>query len=125
MIGKQLVISIIGLLIVSGCAAAPGPLEGEPPGKQPVVQDMRTARVIIKFRDPGLDASRSDIAESLSAHAGTNLAYLRSISVGAHVFYLEDVPDRDALTEIIRRLSERPDILYVEEDRIMRHQLER
>jgi len=125
MINKGTIISLIGLLIVSGCAAAPAPSAGKPAEGQLLAQNARTLGLTIKFREPGPDASKHEIAESLSATAGAKLVYVRAISGGAYVFHVEDGSDNAALAGIIMKLSTRPDIMYVEEDKIMRHHLDR
>lgn len=83
---------------------------------------LRTAQIIIKFRDNTLDPSRPDFIEKLSHDARAKLVYVRPMSGGAHVFRVGDSAESEQLNEVIQRLSKRPDILYVEHDAIMRHQ---
>lgn len=93
--------------------------------QQRAMEKMRTAQIIIKFRNDALDPSRPDFTEGLSRDASAKLVYVRPMSGGAHVFRLEDITDSVQLTEVVQRLSRRPDILYVEQDAIMQHQQER
>jgi hypothetical protein len=60
--------------------------------------------------------------QELSRDAQTQIIYLRPMSGGAHVFRVMDISDNAQLTTVIQRLSKRPEILYVEQDRIMQHQ---
>jgi hypothetical protein len=78
--------------------------------------------VIVKFRDATIDPMRADFVEHLSHDAGVPLVYLRPISGGAHVFGVEGVSDPGQLAEVMRRLAERGDVAYVEENRPWRHQ---
>jgi hypothetical protein len=114
-----------GLMIICGCAAAPASSAGKPGEEQLLAQNTRTSRLIIKFRNSSPDAAKPEVAESLSATAGVRLVYVRAVSGGAHVFNLENTSGSALLAEIIMKLSARPDIMYVEEDRIMRHYLDR
>ena len=80
-------------------------------------------QLIIKFRDSGNGPFRDDLVQELSRDAGAALIYVRPMSGGAHVFRLQKSSDADRLQEVIRRLGKRADVEYVEEDRIMRHQM--
>jgi hypothetical protein len=93
--------------------------------QQRAMEKMRTAQIIIKFRNDALDPSRPDFIEGLSRDASAKLVYVRPMSGGAHVFRVEDIADSVQLTEVVQRLSKRPDILYVEQDAMMQHQQER
>lgn len=81
-----------------------------------------TAQLIIKFSEPTIDPTRADFVEHLSKDAGVPLVYLRPISGGAHLFRIERLADKDQLAAVMKRLTKRTDILYVEPDRVLRHQ---
>jgi hypothetical protein len=89
---------------------------------QPAVHKQPTAQIIIKFRNESFDPSQAAFIQELSRNAKATLVYLRPMSGGAHVFRAENIVLPDELTEIILRLSKRPDVLYVEQDSIMQHQ---
>ncbi len=80
------------------------------------------ARLIIKFRDSVRGPSTVAFVSKLSEDAGTALIYLRPTSVGGYVFACRDVYNSDELTKVIQRLTKRRNVVYVEQDRMMRHQ---
>jgi hypothetical protein len=79
-------------------------------------------QLIIKFRDPNFDPAQDDYLQELSRDTQTQLIYLRPMSGGAHVFRVMDTSDNAQLITVIQRLCKRPEILYVEQDKMMRHQ---
>jgi hypothetical protein len=81
-----------------------------------------TAQLIIKFRNNDFDPSQADFVNDLSRTANAALVYVRPMSGGAHVFRVENISNTAQLTEVIQRLSTRPDVLYAEQDSIMQHQ---
>jgi len=81
-----------------------------------------TAQLIIKFRNNDFDPSQADFVNDLSRTANAALVYVRPMSGGAHVFRVENISNTAQLTEVIQRLSTRPDVLYAEQDAIMQHQ---
>lgn len=81
-----------------------------------------TAQLIIKFSEPTIDPMRADFVEHLSRDAGVTLVYVRPMSGGAHLFRIEHLSDKEQLAGAIKRLTKRTDILYVEPDRVLRHQ---
>ncbi len=89
---------------------------------QKQAENIRKAQIIIKFRDSINNPAENDFVSQLSRYANAELTYLRPMSGGAHVFTVADVPDEEALKEIIKRLSQRPEIIYIQRDRIIRHQ---
>jgi len=87
------------------------------------IQRTRPAQIIIKFKDNVPDPSRHEFVQEISSVAKVNLHYLRPMSGGAHVFRVENGGKSAQIGDIIKRLSKRPDIIYVEPDAIMTHQL--
>jgi hypothetical protein len=117
-------LSFMTALLMTCCAPASTDITGtitvQPrPAEQPL---LMTSQLIIKFRDPGLDPSRSDFVQELSRTAHAALVYVRPMSGGAHVFRVENISNTTLSSEVIQRLSKRPDILNVEQDEIMHHQ---
>ncbi|GMQ89996.1 MAG: hypothetical protein BMS9Abin10_0336 [Gammaproteobacteria bacterium] len=112
------------ILLVSGCARpggeaiAAGQQEEAAAGKPPA----RSLRIIVKFNPVVTDPSAPAYVAALSRDAGATLVYLRPMSGGAHVFVVEGISSADDLTAVIKRLGQRSDVIYVEADRIMRHQ---
>jgi len=79
------------------------------------------AQIIIKFRDPDLDPSRSHFLDGISRDAGAALVHVRPMSGGAHVLRPKKTVDGVELDRIIGQLRKRHDVEYVEPDRPMRH----
>jgi hypothetical protein len=117
--GRLLLLGIVGLIFICGCTTE------HTITRQPSLQQMRNTQLIIKFRNDGFDPSPAVFVQELSRHAHAELAYLRPLTGGAHVFRVENISDTARLAEIIQRLAQRADILYVEPDRIMQHQREK
>jgi hypothetical protein len=90
--------------------------------ERPGAQSRPIAQIIIKFRDPKFDPSRPEFIQTLSERANVRMEYVRPMSGDAHVFRVQDALDAAAIDEVVRRLSQRPDIEYAEPDYPMRHQ---
>ncbi len=74
------------------------------------------ARLIIKFTEGAYEPSRAFLSK-LSEDAGTALTYLRPTSVECRGIY-----SPEELKKVVERLVRRKDVIYVEEDRMIRHQ---
>lgn len=106
-------ISILaGFFLLMGCLALP--LWSATGGN--------TLQIIIKFGDTTIDPTDPDFVQSLSREAAKPLTYVRPMSGGAHVYRVEGLSGPDELAEVVSRLSERTDVIYVEQDRILQHQ---
>ena len=120
--GRSLLPLLFGLIFIVSCGATSTGAAGGNTQAQPPVSRQKMAQIIIKFRQVDFDPSRINYVQELSGAAQTQIIYLRPMSGGAHVFRIIDASDNAKLTEVIKRLSARPEILYVEPDRIMQHQ---
>lgn len=81
------------------------------------------ARLIVKFDKSVSQPSSEAYLKGLSEDAGVALVYVRAMAGdNVHVFVLEGVSDMKQLKEAISRLSARRDVIYVEQDRRLRHQ---
>jgi hypothetical protein len=119
---RLLLPQFLGLILVISCAITSNSIgednaQARPPGTRPA-----SGQIIIKFRTNDLNPSRAEFVDQLSRDADARLIYQRPMSGGAHVFGLKNISDADKIKEIIRRLAKRPDVLYVEQDIMMRHQ---
>ncbi len=112
---------LFGLIFIVSCSSNTKSAAGN--NIQPPVAGQKMSQLMIKFRQADFDPSRIDYVQELSVAAQTPIIYLRPMSGGAHVFRIMDISDNSQLTEVIKRLSARPEILYVEPDRIMQHNL--
>lgn len=78
-------------------------------------------RLLVKFSPNVPDPANPVFLKSLSEDAGVILEYIRPMSGGAHVIGVRGPVDVQA-GEIIRRLSTTDDVLYVEQDRLLRQE---
>ena len=105
-------VAVVAFSWMLGCElASQGSVSADPP-----------PQLIIKFMDAVADPSRPEFVKTLSQDAGVGLVYLRPVSGGAHVFRVESGAPPPVLAEAIKRLAARRDIVYVEPDRLLRHQ---
>jgi protein-S-isoprenylcysteine O-methyltransferase Ste14 len=115
-------LGIFGLMPFWGCAASSGPVTGEDKNIQQRPGLIRSARIIIKFKNIKTDPTQVEFLKQLSRDAEASLHYLRPMSGNAHVLRISGITEEKQITEIIRRLSKNPDVDYVEEDSMMVHQ---
>ncbi len=112
---RSIVVTILFVSLLLGCASAHT-------GAVASAGAAGRAQLIVKFRPAVAEPSAEAFVQTLSEDAGVRLVYVRAMSGGAHVFAVEGAVSRTQFDQIIRRLEARPDIVYVEEDRILRHQ---
>ena len=79
-------------------------------------------QLIIQFSEARMDPARPEFVASLSQELGVALRYVRPMSGDAHVFGIMGSLDTAQLDGVIRRLSARSDVVYVEPDRLMQAQ---
>jgi hypothetical protein len=122
-IPTSLLFFLIGAMgVLPACAQLPIQRGADVTPPEPSVGLLWAAQqIIIKFRDPDLDPSRSHFLTEISRDAGAALVHVRPMSGGAHVLRPENPVDRAELDRIIERLAKRKDVEYAEPDRIMRH----
>jgi hypothetical protein len=107
--------------MLSGCTNAGAPAVAEPTPRTDAAQTKPLTRVIVKFRDPDLDPSRKTYLRELSYATGTQIAYVRPLSGGAHVLRIETAVDVEQLQRVVNVLASRPEVEYAEPDRPLRH----
>ncbi len=118
--GRLLLPLLLGLIFIVSCVTTSNsPAENN---IQPQVVKQNMAQLIIKFRQTDFDPSQGDYLQKLSLDIKATLIYLRPMLGGAHVFRVVDISNDVQLSKLVRRLSTRPEILYVEQDRIMQPQ---
>jgi hypothetical protein len=118
----RIIFGLVIMILIVGCATTSVSNSGNNIQPQPSDTKPLSKQIIIKFRADGLDPSTPAFIEQLSRDAAAPLVYLRPMSGGAHVFGLKNIADTARMKEIVGRLKERPDILYVEKDAILQHQ---
>ena len=118
--GYLLFFAFLGIALISNCAASSAPA-----GQNEIKprENIKTTQIIIKFRENVTNPSEKTFLKELSRHAQAEVSYIRPMSGGAHVFAVADVRDEETLKKIIKQLYQRPEIIYVQQDKIMRHQI--
>ncbi len=116
---------LLCLIVNTGCAPNAATAGSQTPkvnnDNTPVT--VGTARIIVKFTEATSDPSGSDFIKKLSKDLKVSLHYLRPmLSGGAHVFIVEGLSDSNRLVDVIKRLSERSDVIYAEYDGVMHYQ---
>lgn len=115
------IIAIFGLPLAAGCVSTGDHLSPLHQSTETVQQKTYRAQIIIKFRDKNTNPLQEGLTEGLSRDADAVISYLRPMSGGAHVFRVDRIDIRSSIGTIIRQLSKRNDIEYVEQDAIMQH----
>jgi len=116
------IISLTGLSVPTGCTSNVVHITAEKRTDPAARQESSKIRIIIKFNNSNIDPLRPGFLEGLSHDAGATLSYLRPMSGDAHVFSVDWVSTDSSINIIIRRLSGRVDVVYVEQDSIMKRQ---
>jgi hypothetical protein len=86
------------------------------------MKKMLRARIIIGFSVTAEPPSERRFVEHLARDAGARLSYVRPVSGKVHIFEIEGLRDEEELRLAIERLTRRPDVAYVEQDRILHGQ---
>lgn len=121
-VSHLIIFGLVIMILIVGCATTSVSNSGDNIQPQPSETKPLSKQIIIEFRADGLDPSTPAFIEQLSRDAAAPLAYLRPMAGGAHVFGLQNISHAAQMEEIVRRLKERADILYVEKDAVMQHQ---
>jgi len=103
-------------LFLSACAtAAPMTTTNDStPTAQP-------ARIIVKVRDARLlDATYNDLRRQ-AEQAGAALMYIRTLYENVHLYAIGGAGP-DTFAQLLQQFGAHPNVVYVEPDRIMRHQ---
>jgi len=85
-------------------------------------QESPATQIILKFKDPVFDPSVGNYLRMLSNQTGANIIYVRPMSGDAHVLRIEGAGNGGGLRRVMDGISTRPEVEWVEQDRIMRHQ---
>jgi hypothetical protein len=119
---RLIILSLISLIIAAACGPALNCGAANNMQQQPSVGKQMPAQIIIKFRNDARDPSKPYFVRELALSAGATLVYVRPMSGRAHVFRVEDITGEGQLTEVIERLSKRPDVQCVEPDNLLYYQ---
>jgi hypothetical protein len=112
---------LAGVAAIGACeTSTPLSQSAGPSGARADTLDQTVAiQLIILFRAGTLPADPSFLA-ALSRDIGTPLAYLRPLSGGAHL--LRALVPPESVSDVVRRLQNRPDVLDVQPDVAVRRQ---
>ena len=86
-----------------------------------VTHNPFVAQVIIRFAPDVTNPAEPGFLKQLKQGCNGDLIYVRPMAVSAHIFKITASKELE-LETAIKCLSQRPDIIYVEHDRILRHQ---
>lgn len=103
---------------MQGCAGANDKTHARTPDSTAAVVKVR---IIIRFSDAIANPADVGYLDKLGRATGTRFVYVRAVSGGAHIVEAQ-LADQAQLAEVLRRLSQRPDIVYAQQDRIARPQ---
>lgn len=111
---------IVAALLLSSCAtAASMTTTNDTP-----VTPAQPARIIVKLRDARLlDATYNELRRQ-AEQAGAALSYVRALHDNVHLYAIGGAGP-DAVARLVQRFGAHPNVVYVEPDRIMRHQAPR
>ena len=113
--------SLLGIMFIASCSITSTGITGDNRQSQSQDSPQKIAQLIIKFRKTDFDPVQNNFVQKLSHEARTTIIYVRPMSGGAHVFRVMNIADDAQLKAVIQKLSEMPEILYVEQDIIMQH----
>ena len=113
--------ALAGVAVIEACEiSAPLSRSTEPSGTRVETLDRAIAiQLVILFRAGIVPADPTYLA-TLAEDIGTPLAYLRPVSGGAHLLRARVPPE--SVSELVRRLQSRPDVLDVQPDIAVRRQ---
>lgn len=117
--GKAAALLLLGTLLVSGCANSPSSSSAPQAEPRPSAPLATTLRIIIKFQTT-VDAGSAEFQRRLAAESGAALHYVRPMSGGAHVFAVQGSLSAAEKQALLQKLSGRDDVVYAEEDVLMR-----
>ena len=103
---------------MQGCAGADDKTRVPAPDSTAAVVK---ARLIVSFSDTVADPADAGYLDELGRTAGARLFYVRAASGAAHILEVQ-LADPSQLADVLRRLSRRPDIVYAQQDRMVRPQ---
>ncbi|MFQ5935497.1 MAG: hypothetical protein ACE5LB_03710 [Acidiferrobacterales bacterium] len=113
---------VLGLWVIMGCAPPLSDAVAVDPTSGIAGTPVSTVRIIAKFARTQAVPPSERFVQELSKDAGARLIFLRSTAGDALVFSVEGVSSGEQLQDVMQRLAARPDVVYVEQDRILRHQ---
>lgn len=82
------------------------------------------SQMIVKFKDPAVDPTRSGYIQELSQAIGATLVYVRPMSGGAHILRLEAGANAESVRRVVESLAKRADVEYAEPDQLL-HPMQR
>lgn len=114
---SELPLVLAQLLALTGCLGVSA--ETNPPK---MTLEKSVTQIILKYKDQGFDPSSGDYLRKLSLEIGTNIIYVRRMSGDSHVLRIEGMVNAEELRRAMDCVTVRPEVEWVEQDRLMRHQ---
>ncbi len=87
------------------------------PGSATTAPAASPHQLIIRFRIPVDDPADPAFVQQLTVTAGAELQFMRTLATGAQLYSVDSSLDRREFSAVVQRLSQRHDVLYVEENR--------
>ncbi|MDQ6969384.1 MAG: hypothetical protein Q9M16_02610 [Mariprofundus sp.] len=111
---------MVSTALISACAAPDGFIDngGEQAAPGMIGKDMR---LMIKFNDGLSEPQVKHKLADMSKQYHVSFRLIRAMSGEAYVIVLKGVSDAHALDRLLNRIDQRPDIIYIEQDRRMQH----
>lgn len=97
---------------IAGCVCAEPKTHGD------------AAQIIVKFKDANTEPASASLLKSLGQTTKLKVRHVRPMSGGAQIYVLSGSGDEAQLTQVIKRISARPDVEYAELDRKLKPQKE-
>jgi hypothetical protein len=106
--------------LLSACAA-PEPLVENHHGQVEHAVIGQKQQLMIKFTAPLSESQVKQKLLAMSAAYQVSFRLLRPMSGGAYVITVQGAGDTQQLSRLLAQIDKRPDIIYIEQDRMMRH----
>jgi len=111
---------IMTTALLSACAA-PEPLVENHHGQVEHAIFGQKQQLMIKFTAPLSESQVKQKLLAMSAAYQVSFRLLRPMSGGAYVITVQGAGDTQQLSRLLALIDKRPDIIYIEQDRMMRH----
>jgi len=106
--------------LLSACAA-PEPFVENHHGQVEHAVIGQKQQLMIKFTAPLSESQVKQKLLAMSAAYQVSFRLLRPMSGGAYVITVQGADDTQQLSRLLAQIDKRPDIIYIEQDRMMRH----
>ena len=110
LISRPVLAFTLVLASIAGCVCAESKTGGD------------AAQIIVKFKDANIQPASAALLNSLGETAQLKVRHVRPMSGGAQIYMLSGAVEEAALSQVMQRISARPDVEYAEIDRKLKPQ---